>query len=379
MLAALSAKKASGRLTVASFGLFFEMMKALLLPFCTILLSTPLVFGPSAQAQQSAATDPVGFVTTTIKGSTTPGAPVNTPLSPVLLAISAVTGSTTAQISAVTASDITVSSAGWTASELANSSAYVLFKSGALNGLVLRVTANTATTATLETSGASLTTLGAVVGDSIQLIQGDTLSSMFDSNNDGIPEGVVGGTQAQFQAAQTDRVTTQDSSGVVRVYYFNTTFNQWRRFGSSNNQGPVPISPTSGLMYSRIGNADLTLVTTGNVPVSAVKYLVPTSGQTFFARYFPTDGTINSFGFQNLPGWKGTNTPGVTISSADKVVTTDVNGVIRQFYWTGTQWRRFGSSSDQSTVSVPIGGTVSVIRTGSGVPQLLNVGIPYTL
>jgi hypothetical protein len=120
-------------------------------------------------------------------------------------------------------------------------------------------------------------------------------------------------------------------------------------------------------------------VTTGNVPVSALKVLVPTSGTTYFARFFPTDGTINSFGFQNLAGWKGTNTPGVTISSADKVVTTDVSGVIRQYYWTGTQWRRSGSPSDQSSVPVPIGGSVGVIRTGTGPAQLLNIAVPYTL
>lgn len=343
-------------------------------------LAILVVAGISANAQTTVSTEPVGFVTTTIKASTSPGVPAITPLSPVLLALSAVTGSTTGQISSVSASDITVSSAGWTASQLVSSSAYVLFKSGALDGLILRVTANTATTATLDTLGASLTTLGAAAGDSFQLIQGDTLTSMFDDgNNDGIPDGVVGGTQAQFQNAQTDRVTTQDTAGVVRVYYWNTQFNQWRRFGSSVNQGSVPISPTSGMTYSRIGNTEISQVTTGSVPVTAVKYLVPTSGQTFFARFFPTGGTISSFGFQTLPGWKGTNTPGVDISSADKVVTTDVAGVSRQYYWTGTQWRRFGSSADQSNVPVPIGGSVSVIRTGSGVAQLLNVNLPYTL
>ena len=335
--------------------------------------------GLSANAQTTVSTDPVGFVTTTIKASIAPGVPAITPLSPVLLAGSAVTGSTTGQLSSVSASDITVSGAGWTTSELVTSQTYVLFKSGVLNGLILRVTANTATTATLDTLGASLVTLGAVAGDSFQLVQGDALSSMFDdSNNDGVPDGVVGGTQAQFQAAQTDRVTTRDITGSVRTYYFNTDSKQWRRLGSGANQGAVPIAPTSGVLYSRIGNTPLILVTTGNVPVSAVKFLVPTSGQTFFARYFPTDGTINSFGFQNLPGWKGTNN-GFTIAQADKVVTTDVSGNIRQYYWTGTQWRRQGSGSDQSNTSVPTGGSVSVIRTGSGQPQLLNFNIPYTL
>lgn len=326
-------------------------------------------------AQTTVATDPVGFVTTTIKASAQAGVPATTPLSPALLVLSGVTGSTTGQLSSVSASDVTVSTAGWTSSELANNYAYVLLKSGALNGLILRVTANTTTTATLDTLGASLVTLGAAAGDSFQLVQGDTLLSMFGTTAD----GVVGGTQTQYNAGQTDKVTTRDTSGTTRTYYYNTEFNQWRRVGSSSNQGTVPISPLSGVFYSRIGNTTINQVSTGNVPVSAVKFLVPTSGNTYFARYFPSDGTISSFGFQSLPGWKGTNTPGVTISTADKVVTTDSTGTIRQFYWNGTKWLRAGSSTDQSTVAVPVGGCVYVVRNGSGTPDLLNVALPYTL
>jgi hypothetical protein len=260
-------------------------------------------------------------------------------------------------------------------SELSNSQGYVLFKSGALSGLILRVTANTSTTATLDTLGASLVALGAVAGDSFQLVQGDTLLSMF-----GTPaNGVVGGTQSQFQSFQTDRVTTRDTSGVVRTYYYNTDANQWRRLGSPSNQGSVPISPTSGLVYTRIGTSAIKQVTTGNVPFSGVKFLIPTSGQTYVARFFPTDGTISSFGFHNLPGWKGTNKPGVTANTADTILTTDINGVIRRYFWTGTQWRRSGSNTDQSNVPVPIGGSVSVFRTGSGPAELLNLALPYTL
>jgi uncharacterized protein (TIGR02597 family) len=338
------------------------------------LLSLP-AFSASQAQEATATTDPVGYVTTTIKASTQAGVPANTPLSPVLLALSAVSGSTTGQLTGVTATNITISSAGWTASELLNSQAYVLFKSGVLTGLILRVTANTETTASLDVLGADLTSLGAAVGDSIQLIQGDTLLSMFGTPAD----GVVGGTQTQFQNGETDRVTTRDTAGVVRSYYFNTQFNQWRRFGSSIDQGSVPVSPASGLMYSRIGNTAINQVTTGSVPISAVTYLVSTSGTTYLARFFPTDGTISSFGFQNLPGWKGTHTEGVTVATADKVATTDVTGVIRQYYWNGSQWRRFGSNIDQSNVLVPVGSSVSVIRTGSGSAQLLSVALPYSL
>jgi hypothetical protein len=280
-----------------------------------------------------------------------------------MLQISGVTGQSTGNISAVSSNTITINSAGWTAGELASSSAYILFKSGALEGLIVRVTANTATTATIDTLGADLTQLGAAIGNSIQLVQGDTLLSMFGTPADGI----IGGTAAQFSQNRTDRVNVRDSLGTVRSYYYNTEFNQWRRAGTSADQGSVPISPLAGAFYLRIATTPLAYVTTGNVPTTAVKYLVPQSGQTFFARYYPTAGTINSFGFQNLPGW----------TANDRVSTIDSLGNVRSFFWNGTQWRRAGTSADQSGIAVPVGGAVLVNRTASGSAQLLTVANPY--
>jgi hypothetical protein len=178
-------------------------------------------------------------------------------------------------------------------------------------------------------------------------------------------------------------VTTRDASGATRTYWYNTgvTPNRWSRVGSATDQGSTPVSPLSAVFYSRIGATAINQLSTGNVPVTSVKYLVPQNGITYLSRFFPTDGTINSYGFQSLPGWKGTNTPGVTISTADKVVTTDTTGTVRQYYWTGTQWRRAGSNTDQSTTPVPTGGGVYVSRSGTvGSPaQLLNISLPYSL
>jgi hypothetical protein len=334
----------------------------------SLLAGLTSIVALSGAKAQTATTDPVGFVTTTIAASPNGSSWTTTPISPVLLQASGVNGTAVGSISAVTADSISLASPGWVAGELASSSAYVLFKSGALEGLILRVTANTTTTATLDVSGASLVTLGAQSGNNVQLVQGDTLLSMFGTTAD----GVVGGDATAYTAGQTDRVNIKDSLGVVRTYYYNTQFNQWRRPGTSADQGSVPISPLSGAFYFRIGQTALTMTTTGGVPVTSVKYLVPTSGLTFFGRFFPTAGTINSFGFQNLPGW-------VVGSTGDRVNTTDSAGVVRSYFWNGSQWRRTGTSADQSATSVPIGGAVSVNRVGSGPAQLLTVALPYTL
>jgi hypothetical protein len=123
----------------------------------------------------------------------------------------------------------------------------------------------------------------------------------------------------------------------------------------------------------------LTITTTGNVPVTQVKYIVPTSGSRFFARFFPTDGTLNDFGFQNLPGWRSTNQPGVTVATADKVSTVDSSGVLRSYYYDGTNWKRSGSSSSQNAVTVPAGGCVRTTSFGSGSPNIVTVSRPYSL
>jgi hypothetical protein len=319
----------------------------------------------SATANTTATTDPVGFVTTNITASSNGIAYAVSPISPVLLAFSDTSGILSGSITAVGSNTISVDTAGWTSNELSANSVYVLFKSGSLEGLILRVTSNTESTATLDTLSADLVTLGGAVGDTFQLVQGDTLLSMFGTNSD----GVTGGNATQFSASQTDRVAIRDTSGVVRSYYFNTDFNQWRRAGTSADQGSVPISPLSGVFYSRIGQTPLSHVTTGSVPVSSVKYLVPTSGVTFFSRFFPVNGTINDYGFQNLPGW----------TQADRVNTTDSNGVVRSYSWNGTEWRRAGTSANQNSTVVPIGGAVSVSRSGSGPAQLLSVAVPYNL
>jgi hypothetical protein len=194
-------------------------------------------------------------------------------------------------------------------------------------------------------------------------------------------DGVVGGNATQFSAGQTDRVSVRDISGTLRTYYYNTQFNQWRRSGSQVSQDTVQISPVSGAFYSRIATSNLTITTTGAVPNSQVKIIVPASGSFYAARFFPAEGSINDFGFQNLPGWQIANQGGVTIANADKVVTTDISGVVRTYYYdaTSSSWRRSGSQVSQNSVAVPPAGAVKVVRSGSGSAQILNVALPYSL
>jgi hypothetical protein len=326
---------------------------------------------------QNATTDPVGFVTTTVRASSNGVSFAVTPISPVMLAASSVNGTTLGTLSAVSSSNLTIASAAWVTNQLSASDVCVLFKTGNLTGLVVPVASNTVDTITVSTDGINLASSGANIGDQVQLIQGDNILSMFGTPVD----GVVGGNATQFSAGQTDRVSVRDISGTLRTYYYNTQFNQWRRSGSQVSQDTVQISPVSGAFYSRIATSNLTITTTGAVPNSQVKIIVPASGSFYAARFFPAEGSINDFGFQNLPGWQIANQGGVTIANADKVVTTDISGVVRTYYYdaTSSSWRRSGSGVSQDSVAVPPAGAVKVVRSGSGSAQILNVPLPYSL
>jgi uncharacterized protein (TIGR02597 family) len=324
---------------------------------------------------QNATTDPVGFVTTNITASSDGVNFATTFVSPALFQTSSVNGTLTGNLTSVTSSTVTASSAGWVASELSTAQAYVMLKSGNATGVLLRVSANTADTLTVDALGADLLTLGVAAGDAFQLIEGDTVLTMFGTPSN----GVMGGNATQYSSSKTDRVVIRDVSGNLRTLYYNTDSNKWMRPGSSSDQGSIPISPYAGVYYSRIATTPLSMVTTGSVPTQSIKLLVPATGSAFFARVFPTEGTLSGLGFQHLSGWTNTSQPGITTSNVDRVVTVDSSKIIRSFYYTGTQWRRAGSSSDQSPTTIPVGGAVYTVRQSSGTTQPLAVTIPYSL
>ena len=319
----------------------------------------------SQLSAQPVSTPVVGFVTTTIAAGTVSG-PTPTFVSPVFNVAPETSGASSGALSTVTSNTISVSSAGWTSGNLASAQSYIMLTSGSQTGLVLRIISNTGDTATLETSGLNLQSVGVASGDNFKLLVGETLLSMFGTPAD----GVLGGTASNFTARLTDTVNMVDNLGVLRTYYFNTDFNQWRRSGSSNDQGSTPISPTSGALYFRKSLTNLSLLQSGTVPTNEVRYIVPAGGTVFLGRFFPAEGTISSLGIQNLPGWTVTN---------DKLITLDTLGVLRTYFWNGSSWRRSGSSSDQGAVQIPAGGAVYTFRPGTGSAQILSVAVPYTL
>lgn len=342
------------------------------------VLLTLISWSIVASAQVS--TPPVGFVNSTIAPSTSPGVARITPFSPVMLESPEITGSAVGSLSAVTSNSISVSSAGWTANGLASGQSYIQLTSGNQEGLVLRVISNTSDTATVDTLGLNIASAGVAVGDTFRMVVGETLLSMFGTGSATPTENVVlGGTSSQFTSRAIDFVVALDTTQQLRTFYFDITAGQWRRTGSSSNQGNVPIPPYSGVLYNRLANLPITLSQTGTVPTRPIKYIIPATGSVFLGRFFPQEGTLTSYALTSLPGWNNTSQSGITPTLADKFVTTDASGSLRAFFFNGTNWIRTGSGSSQNNSSVPATGAGYTIRIGSGSPQILTVPLPYTL
>jgi len=352
------------------------MMKKTSLFAVLTLAATPAFL----YAQTTSFSDPVGYVTTPIAASISPGVARITPFSPVMLEAANVTGTSSGVVSAVTSNTVTVTSAGWTVNGLSAGQTYLQLTSGNQNGLVLRIISNTEDTATVDTVGLGLSSNGIAPSDTFNLVVGETLLSLFGAGSPTPTENVVlGGTSSQFSSRSVDFVVALDTTRQLRTYYFDTTASQWRRSGSGSDQGNVPIPPYSGVLYYRLANTPITLAQSGNVPTRPLRYIIPASGSVFLGRFFPQDGTLSSFQLTSLPSWNNTSQSGITVTLADKLVTVDGTGQLRPFYFNGTNWLRAGSSSAQNTTAVPAGGAGYTIRTGSGAPQILTVPLPYTL
>jgi len=217
-----------------------------------------------ARAQETATTDPVGFVTVGITAGTGT-AKKNTLFSLPLLETESIAGQVAGTITGITANTISNSNAGWTAGALSNpSSPYLiqitsgaaegrmfLISSSAATGGAIAGAANTATQVTissLDTAQVDLTTLGINVGtDTYKIFACDTLSSFF-----GTPAatGVQGGTTS----ANSDTIVAV-INGSSSTYFYSTTNNRWSRVALQLrclSSSQVPCQPNNAKLPSRI-------------------------------------------------------------------------------------------------------------------------------
>ncbi len=350
----------------------------------TLTILTATLALPSAFAQETATTDPVGFVTVGITaGSGT--AKRNTLFSVPLMETESIAGQVAGTITGVTANTISNSNAGWTPGALSQPATPYLIQitsgsaegrlfliaSSASTGGAIAGTANTDSTVSVSSVDAAqvdLTTLGIAVGtDTYKIYACDTLSSFF-----GTPDstGIQGGTSA----ANADTVVVV-SNGSASTYFYNTAASRWSRvFVGSPDASNVPLLPYYGVQYARLAASPLSFVVTGGVPTLPRQMAVKNSGTTLVSQFWPSDSTLATSGLSSVV------TAGASAAVADTVVLTSGGSALTYFY-DGTNWRRvFVGSPLADSTPIPVGTTVQVVRKGNAAGfTTLTQNVPYSL
>lgn len=323
------------------------------IPLLTLAVVSLTVLRAGAE---SASTVPAGYFTLDIapgQGATR----TLTVLSAPLLEAAAASGQMSGRISGVTANTISCASAGWTAGQLSTPATPHLIRitSGAATGrtfLLSTTVANTSSTVTLdpeEAAQTNLTTLGIAVGaagDTFELYQADTLSSLFGSPS---TTGILGNANSSL-------------ADIVQIYvgaawrqYYHDGLN-WKRIGPNLISNNVVIRPDTAVTYSRLGSTPLSLVVLGSVPNTNRKALIANSNLTHLANGWPVNLTLATSGIHLTPGWVSSSN-----SAMADLVQILVNGAALQFYHDGTNWRRVGPGtiSDSQVLSAGSGVTIS--------------------
>ena len=360
-------------------------MKLHRIPLFAVAASLALGY---ANAQTTVATDPVGFVTLSIKG----GNPATTALSIPLLDTASVTGQAVGQITGVGASTITNTNAGWATNQLSAAAAPYLIQitSGNAAGrmFLIATNPNTATSLTINSTDilqGNLTNLGVAVGNSYKIVPCDTLNTIFGpnpgmTNPTAAPPaglGIRGGTSA----TNSDNVNLI-VNGTVRTFFYRTnsnpTNNGWvaTTFGNPAS-GNMALPPYAGLQYIRRATSNITFTVTGSVPTSLRRVMVKNSGQTLLAQYWPVNSTVAGLNLQSIPGWVANSNP----TNADRATIVSTNGTSATYFYDGTNWRQqaFGNPI-RGTNPVALGSGIQILKVGSaGGYSTYSNAVPYNL
>jgi uncharacterized protein (TIGR02597 family) len=332
----------------------------------SIALAATLSATLTTTALGQATTVPVGAMTVSIPAGTT-SVPSNTVVAvPLQDPAAPSSGVACGKITSYSGSVITVTDAGWTDSALASTTApYMLqFTSGSAQGRYYEISANTATTVTVV--GADLATEGVANDDSFQIVPVDTLKTLFGSST------LLGGTTA----AASDAVYIFEGGSWVG-YYYNTTYTHWRKLGGpQSDKDNVVLKPDTGFIVQRKSDA-LTLTFTGRVPSCNYKTSVANAGNTVIMTGFPKDTTIGDLALDTkLSGWVKNS----SAASADKLTIFE-GGSWVSYYHNTSMWRKTGGpATDKSGVVISAGVPIIITKVGSASGETaISIPLPYSL
>jgi hypothetical protein len=344
-------------------------MKIKTLHFLTLVTTLATSLMGVGQAQTTATTTPVGYITVTIPAATPPTIPeVNVAFAVQLYNLANFQGA----VATVTApNQFTLTGANFTAGAFATASAPrgVRIMTGAQQGLLLLVTANTTNqlTVALPNGVTDISTILSV-GNAVQVLPINTFGSLFGTTTPLLTPG------ANASVADVVFVLSKDLSGADQWLTFFHNGTSWRQSGIGGNKNDTILYPDEGVFIVHRGTDPVILTMMGTVPSTNEQTDLFGSGSTFMANRFPVDVQFGNSGIDTSAGWvKASNA-----TSADKVYLWDTTDLVWQTYFhNGTSWRRSGIGGNRNTDIIKAG-TAVVISRSSPTPAVLTQTLPYT-
>jgi uncharacterized protein (TIGR02597 family) len=333
---------------------------------------------------QTVTTNPVGFISTNVAGGH------NAALSFPLDNLPAFTAAATA----VTATTIQTTNAGWTANQFGPPSSnpfVVRMLSGNLKGRHFIIASNT--TDTLTISGSPNLT-GAAAGDQYEICKVNTLGSVF---------GTANANLVQFGPnASTDKLKTNASQTVADNVLLNNglgwstfwnTGSQWQQVGQNPpaNRNNTAILPEKGFLFVRHdSNALPAFTNTGAVPTTDLITDLPANKNTFMGIRFPINMRLSTVAanppnpaqpgldLDKQAGWKSNDDP----NQADQVLRNNGLGWLTYWHTTtvgGGRWQQVGQNPPAlANPTFAAGSSILIVRR-AGTDIVYKQTLPYQL
>jgi len=313
-------------------------------------------------------TDPVGYVTITVKGTGGVGSEAYTYMGAPMHKATVSAGA----VSASAANTITDSSQTWTVDEFAGN--YVMLTSGTSVGVSATIASNTATALTTVEDLDSLLS----GSETFEIRPYTTLADVFGAANE---SGLDGGSAA----GNADNILVLDTlTGNFDTYYYKDAGliggTGWRSSASpSVDESALPIPFGTGFIVLRKQTDDIALTLSGSVFPSDATSPVE-AGFNWKTASIPVDLTLTGlFGAANEAGLDG----GSGAGNADNVIVFETDGSLTVYYYKdsgligGTGWRSSASPSvDESSKVIAAPGEMFLIDRSGGVAFNLTESSP---
>jgi uncharacterized protein (TIGR02597 family) len=350
--------------------------------------------GVSLQAQTTINTSPLGMVAFPIPHGAT------TYLSLPLEAAPTYAGA----ISATTANSITVADnpAPWTSGELSAAAQpyFVKFLTGPETGRIVLVTANSASTLTLDTTDHTSQTTPLLsspssafdvqIGNTFEVFPGETLGTFFGTGTtqDPLSYLVPGSNVVTADVVTVFTTTTAPSSS----YFFDNKAGAgyWTRYLSTANSNNTILYPYSTLAITRQTlNGDTTVPVMGTVTDIALLVKTLSRATTYTSSQYPANITLANLGLGS--NWTKCAYPGNPSAPNLPVGCDNLNvwnpsappGHFDTYYQlSDSTWRKYpNKTTDVSSFVIPAGSAICITKseTVSGATSYLQPALPYTL